>query len=434
MIFKDITILDENFEIQKNMYVIIKNEKIVYISNCEPDYNEMPELKCDKEYIGKGKLLMSGFYNSHGHSPMTLMRGYGENLSLQDWLNKKIFPFEEKLNGEDVYWGTLLAMAESFQNGIVSTTDMYYFCEDMIKAIEVAGAKDNISRGIVNFTDKDLWDLEGYKEAKHLFENYNNILNGKVKVDMSIHGEYTSNEKTVYQMAEYVKKIGTGMHLHLSETKLEHEECKNRHKMTPTEYFAKNGLFDVRTTAAHCVWVEEQDIKILKNKGVTVASNPFSNLKLASGICGVSELLKSGINVAIGTDSVASNNSLDFFEEMKVLGTLSKVKYSDATLITPKEALYSATRAGAISQGRIDCGLLKTGFKADLIVLDIERPNYVPEHNLLNNLVYSGSSRDIEMTMVDGKVVYEKKHFKTIDLDKTMYNVEKAKNRILKSM
>ncbi len=434
MIFKNINIIDENFELKKDRTVIVREGKIAYIGNDRQKVDEFGRLRNEEIYQGKGKLLISGFYNAHGHSPMTLMRGYGENLILQDWLEQKIFPFEAKLTGEDVYWGTMLAMAESFKNGIVSTTDMYYFCEDMIKAIDIAGAKNNISRGVVNFTDRDFWDLDSYTESKDLFEKYHKSLEGRINVDMSIHAEYTSNEKTVRQLAQFAKEIGAGVHIHVSETKREHEDCKKRYGLTPIQYFEKTGLLDNRTTAAHCVWIEEEDLKIIKNKNVTVASNPFSNLKLASGICDVPSLLNENINVAIGTDSVASNNSLNFFEEMKAFATLSKAKFYDARLITSKQAFYAGTRAGAIGQGRLDCGLIKEGYRADLLMLNIENPNFIPVHNMLHNLVYSGSSSDIEMTIIDGKTVYNKGEYVTIDIEKTIRMVEKISDRISKAL
>lgn len=429
MIFKNISILDENLTLQENMYVGIKNDKINYIGK------EMPNEDYGESYDGKGKLLMSGFYNAHAHSPMTLLRGYGENLALQAWLNDRIFPFEAKLDSKAVYWGTMLAMSESLRYGIVSTTDMYYFCEDMVSAIEQVGTKDNVGRGVTNFSNADLFGLESFSEMKALYGNYHNAANGRIKIDMSLHAEYTSNPKTVQQIAAYTKAIGANMHVHVSETKLEHEECKSRHNgLTPIQYFNELGLLDSKTTAAHCVWVEPKDMDIIKEKGVTVASNPISNLKLASGVCNVPELLRRGINVAIGTDSVSSNNSLNFIEEMKVFAIASKEKYQDPTAVTPIETIYAATRAGAISQGRDDCGKMAVGYKADLIALDIMRPNFVPVHNMANNIVYSACGGDIVMTMVDGKVLYKDGSYTTIDIEKTIFETEKATNKILSQL
>jgi 5-methylthioadenosine/S-adenosylhomocysteine deaminase len=426
MLFKNITILGENFEARDNMYVGIKGETIDYIDNVEPktDYGE--------GYDGKGRLLMSGFYNSHAHTPMTLMRGYGENLSLQDWLTKRIFPFEDKLSGEAVYAGMLLGIAESLRFGIVSTTDMYYFCEDMARAVLESGVKNNLGRGVVNFSEEgDMGDLAAFQETKHLFEAFHNEGNGRLKIDVSLHAEYTSNPKTVLHLAEYMKSAGANMHVHVSETEFEHEECKKRHGMTPVQYLSMHGAFDTKATAAHCVWLEGDDFDVLAEKGVTVASCPISNLKLASGVCNVPLLLKKGVNVAIGTDSVASNNSLNMIEEMKVFAIANKGKQFDPTLITPAETLKAATCAGAKGQGREDCGKLAVGFKADLIVLDLSQPHMHPVHNLANNIVYSASGSDVLLTMTDGRVLYRNGEYLTIDVEKAVFEAEKATERIL---
>lgn len=428
MLFKNITLLDDQFQIRENMYVGIVEDRITYISN------EQPVEDFGREYDGKGKLLMPGFVNTHAHSPMSLMRGYGENMGLQDWLNKRIFPFEDKLTGEAVYWGTMLAMAESIRYGITSTTDMYYFAEDMIRAIDESGTKNNLSRSVTCFSDADLWDLQSAKEMKDIYERYHNGLDGRLKVDMSIHAEYTSNPKIVQQMAEYTKEIGANMHVHLSETQLEHEECKQRHGKTPAEYFCSLGLFDTPTTAAHCVWLEPDDYPILKEKGVTVACNPASNMKLASGICNVPELFRHGINVSLGTDSVASNNNLNFIEEIRFFAMASKVKLLDPTAVTPAESLKAATVSGAKSQGREDCGAVKIGNKADVIVMDISGPHMYPVHDLVNNIVYSASGSDVVLTMADGKILYENGEYKTIDIEKTLFEADRMTKNILKQL
>lgn len=425
MIFKNITILDENFHAKDKMYVGIKNGIIDYIDTVEPseDYGDC--------YDGKEKLLMSGFFNAHAHTPMTLMRGYGENLSLQDWLTKRIFPFEEKLNGEAVSAGMLLGIAESLRFGIVSTTDMYYFGDEMARAVLESGVKNNLGRGVVNFSEEAIDLLPGFQETKHLFQAYHNEGNGRLKIDVSLHGEYTSNPKTAKHLAEYAKLTGMNLHVHVSETEFEQQECKKRHGMTPVRYLNHQGIFDTKATAAHCVWLEGDDFDILAEKGVTVASCPVSNLKLASGVCNVPLLLNKGINVAIGTDSVASNNSLNMMEEMKFFAVANKGKQFDPTLITPAETLNAATFAGAKAQGREDCGKLARGFKADLIVVDLSNPNMHPIHNLANNIVYSASGSDILLTMVDGRILYKNGEYLTIDIEKTIYEAEKMTKRIL---
>ena len=408
MLFKGISILNEDFEVERNMYVGIRDDRIAYIGSSEPkeDFGET--------FDGRNRLLMPGFYNAHAHSPMALMRGYGENLTLMDWLNTRIFPFEDKLDSNAVYWGTLLCMAESLRYGIVSSSDMYYFIPDMVKAVADSGAKANISRAVANPMGTDIDKLPSIKEAEDSIRLYNGAEKGRIIIDASIHAEYTSNEETVRYVADMAKAMGVRMHVHLSETKGEHKECKERRAgMTPAQYFNSCGIFDVPAIAAHCVWCEGEDFDILKDKGVTVASNPVSNLKLASGICNVTEFLKKGVNVALGTDSVASNNNLSFF---------------------PKEALSAATRNGAAAQGRLDCGLIKEGYKADFIVLRTDVPNLHPVHSMLNNLVYSACDADIYMTVADGKILYRNGDFTTIDIERTIFETEAATAKILRQL
>lgn len=429
MLFKNIYVLDENLEIQKDAFVATKEDRIVYIGA------QRPEGDFGREYDGRGKLLMSGFVNAHAHSPMALMRGYGENLKLQDWLTKKIFPFEDHLNHNAVYWGTLLAMAESIQYGIVSTSDMYYFCDDMVRAVADAGAKANISRSLTNFTGEKAESMTSFREMKDLYQNCHNAEHGRIKIDMSLHAEYTSNLQTATALADYAKSIGdTIMHIHVSETGSEHMECIQRHGMTPAAYLQKAGLFDVPALAAHCVYSTDEDIEIFREKGVTVATNPISNMKLASGICDAAKIIRQGVNLAIGTDSVASNNSLDFFEEMKVLAIGNKVSVSDPEVMTPLQVLYAATKGGAKAQGREDTGCMKVGNKADLIVVDLSGPEMHPVHNLIHNLVYSCSGKSVLLTMADGKVLFENGEFLTIDIEKTIFEAEQATENILREL
>ncbi len=429
MLFSNITIINENMEIEKYKYVKVTGDRITYIGD------NKPEEDYSREYNGSGKLLMSGFFNGHGHSPMSLMRGYGENMALQDWLFKKIFPFEDQLDSQAVYWGTMLAMAESLRYGIVSTSDMYYFCEDMARAVIESGAKANISRSITNPMGAPLSELASLNEMKEFYNGFHNAADERIKVDMSLHAEYTSNPETAMALADHACSLeDTIMHIHVSETKSEHEECIERHGLTPAAYLEKMGLFDVPAIAAHCVYSDDNDLEIFKARGVTVATNPVSNMKLASGICNVQKILDKGINLAIGTDSVASNNSLDFMEEMKVMTIGCKAQTGDPTAVTPKDALRAATFGGAKAQGRKDSGVIKEGNKADLIVIDISQPNMHPVHNLINNMVYSCSGKDVVLTMVDGKVLYDNGEYTTIDIEKTIFEAQKSTEKILERL
>ena len=428
MLFRDITLLDENLKVKEHQYVGIEKGKIDYIGDQKPekDYGDV--------YEGKDRLLMSAFYNAHAHTPMVLMRGYGENLVLSDWLHRLIFPFEAKLKKNDVYYGMLLGIAEMVRFGVISTTDMYMQGEMMIKAAIESGVKGNYGFGLTCFDDKDLKDIPAYHETKSLFETYHLAEDERIKIDVSIHGEYTSTPKVVKAFADYAKKIQGRVNLHLSETSEEHEACKKRHGKTPAKYFYDLGVFDQPATAAHCVYLEEEDFALLSEKGVTVASCPVSNLKLASGVANIKKMYEEGIAVAIGTDSVASNNSINFIEEMKFFALLQKGIYKDPTLITPDQTIYAATLAGAKAQGRMDAGRIKIGNRADLIVVDLSAPHMQPVHHLKNNLIYSASGSDVLMTMCDGKIVYKEGEFPTIDVERAIYETNQSKNQILQQL
>lgn len=428
MLFENIAIINRDFAVETHKYVAVAQDKIVYIGD------ERPSEDYGRCYDGTNKLLMPGFVNAHGHTPMTLMRGYSENKTLQDWLYNSIFPFEGKMNGEDVYNGMMLGIAEMLRFGIVSTIDMYFKLEDMCRAAYETGTKFNICNGTTAFDEKDFCDNNAYRETEAVLKAYHCAQNGNILIDASIHAEYTSNPKIVKQVVEYAKEKGLRMHIHLSETKLEHEECIGRHGKTPTQYFADLGLLDIPVTAAHGVWLTEEDMKILAEKGATVAHNPVSNLKLASGVCNAPALLEHGVNLTLGTDGMASNNNLNLLEEMKLFAILHKGVQYNPQLITPSQVLYAATRAGFLAQGRDDSGLIAEGCRADLIVMDMDKPYYYPVHNLLHNVIYAGQGTDICLTMVNGKILYENGEYTTLDIEKVTHRATESTKRILSQL
>ena len=468
MLFKNIGLVTEDFSYREGMYVGIIEDRIAYIGETAPseDSGSAPEEELFKitvssnprksgessgccghvyksgethplygeVYDGTGKVLMPAFYNAHGHSPMCLMRGYGENLPLDRWLNEKIFPFEDKLYSEAVYWSTLLTMAESIRYGIVSTSDMYYFIDDMVRAISVSGMKSNISRAVAGIGCERLEDCIGYREMSETIMMYDGFANGKIIIEASAHAEYTNSEYFLRAIAETAKEFDVRMHVHVAETENETRGCIERYGRTPVAFLNDCGIFDVPSNAAHCVWLTDEDRDILAEKKVSVSSNTVSNMKLASGICDVPALYAKGINVAIGTDSVASNNSLNYFEEMKLFALCGKYMSMDPSAMTPQQVLRSATRSGALAQGRDDAGLIKEGFKADLIVVDASAPNMKPSHDILNALIYSADGKDVCLTMCDGKVLYRDGIYMTMDIERTIAEAENATKKILSSM
>lgn len=429
MLFKNIAIIDENFDVQFNQYVGVEGDKIAYVGS------EMPEKDYGDVIVGEGRLLMPAFYNAHAHTPMTLLRGYGGGLNLNDWLTTKIFPFEGHLTAHDVYYGMQHGIAEMLKFGAVSTTDMYMQGESMIKAVLETGVKTNYGTGLICFDPtKKLKELKDYADSVYLYDNYHKSGDGRVIIDMALHAEYTSVPGVAREFCELSQERGTNMHVHLSETLKEHEECKQRHGKTPAKYFNDLGMFESPTTAAHCVWLEEEDMDIFAEKGVTVASCPVSNLKLASGICDAKKMLEKGINIAVATDGVSSNNNLSMIEEMKFFALLHKVKSMDPTAVTPKQTIMAATVNGARSQSRMDCGVIKVGNKADLVVVDIDQPHLKPVHSMLDNIVYSAQGSDVEMTICDGKLLYKNGEYYTIDIEKVEFETEKSRLRILSEL
>ena len=433
MLFSNVFVLNPDFSVSRGMYVETEGSVVTYLDDKPSAGNTVaPESNI---------LLIPAFYNTHTHSPMTLLRGYGENMKLSDWLEKKVFPFEDLLTGDDCYYATLLAMAESFSHGIVSSSDNYFFCDDMVRAVVESGAKMNISRGMSYF--QDTFDASSFKpllESRKLYLENHDTHDGRIRVDIGLHAEYTATPALLQAVSALAHEMKAPVHVHVSETKKEHEECKGKYSgLTPTEVFLDAGIWDYGGLAAHCVWVEENDIDIFAEKGVTVASCPVSNMKLASGIAPINNFLDKGVNVAIGTDGVASNNNLNFFEEIKLFSIGAKVRFSDPTLISSRQAIYAATRAGALAQKRNDCGVIEKGARADFIALDAKAPSLYPGYDLLDDLVFSVSSRDILMTVCDGKVVYKKgeggvAEYPTIDLEKILFELTNSKNRIITAL
>ncbi len=378
-----------------------------------------PEGDFDRKINCKGNILMSGLYNLHCHSAMTLFRGYGEDLPLKEWLETRIFPAEDRLTPEKVKYASYLAIAEQIRNGIVSFSDSYFFCDETAKAVIESGIKANLSRSLVSF-EKGM-RAKGdsrFEEAVALVGEYNGAASGRLKFDMSIHAEYTNVESYIRDVAEYTRDAGLGMQVHLSETEKEHNEAICRHGMTPTEFFADCGVFDSPTVAAHAVWVTDEDIAQLSAKGVTVAHNPTSNLKLASGVMRLSAMERAGVNVTLGTDGVASNNTLDIFKEMHLAALLSKGVERNSLNAPAEKIIKLATENGAKAQGRELCGSLCEGFAADFILVDSESINNIPSYSPAYTVLYSTSARDVLMTVVDGKILYENGEFTTLDIEK----------------
>ena len=320
---------------------------------------------------------------------MTLLRSVGADLPLDRWLSEKIFPLEDKLNKDWAFSGSLLGIAEMLRSGVTSFSDMYFFGESRANAVLESGINANLCMGILCFDDSPFDKAPMVQESKDLFHAYHNANGGQLKIDIGLHAEYTSNPIIAKAASDYAKEIGANMHIHISETKKETDECIARHGKTPVAYFNDLGVFDNHVTAAHCVWLTEQDKQILADKKVSVAHCPISNLKLGSGIADMFSLMEKGINISIGTDGVASNDNLNFLEDMKLTALLQKGLHRNPAIFPASEVFKMASQNGALSQNRMQTGALKLGNQADIIAIDYHSINLLPCIDVISSLVYA---------------------------------------------
>ena len=418
ILLKNATLLPEYGYENRLVHVIVKDKKIKEICETLPE-----ELRVDETVDCKGNLLIPAFYNAHCHAAMTLFRGYGEDLPLQRWLEEKIFPAEERLTFRSVYHATMLAIAEMLKSGIASFSDMYMFEDAVAEAVLASGIKANVSRSLVSFDPNIEMGKENRMiEAIRLAEWYHGADDNRILVDFSLHAEYTNVPKACSYVADIAQRFKTGMQIHLSETEKEHQECIGRWGKTPTEFFRDTGVLELPTTAAHGVYLTDSDIAILSEKKASVAHNPVSNLKLGSGVMPIRKLIDGGVNVALGTDGVASNNRLDMLRELQTAAILHKGVNRDPEAITAKEAFGLATRNGALAQRRTDCGRIEVGNRADLVLLDRNALHNMPSYDDYAMIAYSAERSDVQMTMVDGCILYRNGEYTSIDEERLRYD------------
>ena len=422
--------MDDEGHLYHDAYIAIKDGKITYIGT------DAPQEQAEKVIDGRGMIAMPGLVNTHSHAAMSLMRGYADDYVLQEWLNDHVFPIEGKLVGDDVYWAMLWTQAEMLATGTIAYTDMYMHLPKMAEAAVDGGLYANISNGAMCFNPAGYcFDTDSVTgQNREVLERFHKADTGRVKLDVSIHAEYTSFPGLWQDFSAYAAENGLNMHIHLSETRAEHENCIAKYGKTPAAILAENGVFNTRTTAAHCVWVSDADMDLLREKQVTVAHNPVSNLKLASGIAPVARMLEKGVNVALGTDGVCSNNNHDLFEEIKLAALLQKGVSGDPRLVPAQQALKMATRAGAFAQGREqEIGQLKEGFDASLILVDTGKPGLYPVHNPVSTLAYSARGGDVYLTMIRGKVLYENGLYTALDMERIRSKMEPILNRLFRA-
>ena len=398
ILIKNITAvtMSDSSGVIENAYIVINGNLIEYIGK------EKPETE-DFDYVidGENKVVMPGLVNTHTHLAMTLLRSYADDMNLQDWLFNKIFPFEDKLTADDILKGSEIGVDEMLAGGTTCFNDMYMFQAETGRVALKKGIRAVLS---------DCVNFDGYDRKVKLMEAMAEEFKNEdlISFTFSPHAIYTCSFDVLKKCSDYAKSNDMSIHTHLAETQTEFDDCVKEHGMTPTEYMETTGIFDSPTIAAHCVCMTDNDLEILKKHNVSVVHNPISNLKLASGVAPITKMIDMGINVALGTDGASSNNSLDMFEEMKVAAILHKGITLDPTVMNAWTVLKMVTVNGAKALGFDNLGVLKQGYLADMIILDFNSPHLMPNNNTASNLVYAAKSSDVEYTIVNGKLVYNR--------------------------
>lgn len=392
---------------------------------------ERPEGRFDCEKDMSGKLLLPGLVNAHTHAAMTLLRGVGTDLPLQKWLFDSVFPVEGRMTAEDIRAGTALALLEMLACGTTSFSDMYFFPWEAAELVEQCGVKANLCYPVQAFDPAEPYEKnESARKLERFYKDWHNAAEGRIRVDGCLHAEYTCNPHVAAGTAAWCRQNGVRMHIHLSETKSEHDTCIEKYGKTPAAWMNDLGVFDVPCAAAHCVWVTESDRALLREKNVSVIHNPTSNMKLGSGFAPVPELLAESVNVALGTDGAASNNNLNMLEELHLAAILHNGYRHDAAILPAAQVLDMATINGAKLQGRYDTGAIEAGKRADIMAIDLSAPHLVPHLDTAGLAVYSAQAADVCMTMVDGRVLYENGEYLTLDRERILYNARAAAKRL----
>ncbi|MDD1696387.1 MAG: amidohydrolase family protein [Methanoregula sp.] len=368
--------------------------------------DERKKHKREAEFIidGDDAIALPGMVNTHTHAAMTLLRGYADDMVLQDWLSQKIWPLEAHLTGDDVYWGTRLACIEMIRSGTTAFNDMYFYMEDAARAVEQSGIRAVLSYGFIDLSDPEKRERE-IKATTKLESHVRNLNNPRIKSAVGPHAIYTVSQEGLEWCAEFAQKHTTGIHIHLSETEKEVNECISRFGRRPSAVLEDCGILTPRTVAAHGCWLNEGDCRMMGKYGVSVSHNPASNMKLATNrAMPYPDLLGAGVNICLGTDGCASNNNLDMFEEMKIAALLQKFYWNSPTVLPAPEALAMATSRGAKALG-IGTGTLAVGAPADIVLASLHTSSNTPLHNAISNLVYSCNGGVVETTICDGRVL-----------------------------
>lgn len=410
----------------KNAYLIIDGSKII-----ETGTGELPGEDRFAEIIDAHNMVaMPGLVNTHTHTAMTLFRGYADDLPLMEWLQNKIWPLEKGLQSNDYYWGTMLGIAEMIKSGTTCFADMYFQMEQAAKAVSESGIRACLAYGMIGVgPDSE----KAFNDSRHFYEEWHGQADGRINVFLGPHAPYTCPPDYLKRVISLSEELDARIHIHLAETISEVEQIKDQYGKTPVVLMKETGLFERPVIAAHCVQLTNAEIDILSQYNVGVAHNPESNMKLASGIARVPDMVRAGVTVAIGTDGAASNNNLDMFQELRSCSLIHKVNTMDPEAIPAYQALEMATVNGARVLGLSDVGTLAPGMKADLILVNFNKPHLSPQHDVAAHLVYSASGSDVDTVLVDGKILMQGRVLTTINEKQVLAEACSCARRMLGS-
>lgn len=406
-------------------YLIIEGNRISRVAEGEAPADTA---SFDRVIDASGKLVMPGLINTHTHAAMTLLRSYADDLPLMEWLEKRCWPVEDKMTAEDIYWGTQLALLEMIRSGTTCFADMYFQMQEVARAVEESGMRAVLCRGMIGFPPKGEVSLQ---ESRQFIQAWHGQAEGRITTMLGPHAPYTCPPDFLQKVVEVSAELSLPIHIHLSETAGEVQQCQDQTGMTPIAFMESLGLFSRPVLAAHCVHVNEEDLAIMAERDVHVAHNPNSNLKLASGIAPVPAMLQKGITVGLGTDGAASNNNLDMFEEMRLAALIHKGVHMDPQAVPAFHALAMATKNGAKALFLEETlGTLQAGALADLIMIDYDKPHYHPRHNPLAHVVYAGQAGDVSDVIINGRMVMEKGQVLTLDEERIYHEVRQVCARL----
>lgn len=412
--------MDDQLPVVIDGAMMMENDTITYIGA----QNEVLREQADTIIDGTGRCYLPGFVNTHGHAAMSLLRGYADDLNLQVWLEEKMWPMEGKFTNADVRAGTMLSIAEMIRSGTTSFVDMYDKMDEVGAAVEQTGMRACLTRGIIGFPIE--LQQAKLKEATDFARNWHRTAEGRITAMMSPHAPYTCPPDFITKVVEASIELNLPIHTHMSETQKEVDLNVQQYGARPVEHLLKLGVFDRPCLLAHAVHLNDEEIDILASHHVHVSHNPGSNLKLASGVARLIQLRQAGVLVSLGTDSSASNNNLDMFEEIRLTALIHKGVSGDPTAIPAMDALKMGTIDGARSIWLEQVGMLRAGYKADFIAVNMEQPHFVPRTDMVSHLVYSASGSDVTDVCINGRWVMRKKELLTLDMERVMFDAEKS--------